>query len=126
MSDKLKRSVQWSLYIFILIVISITMICLVISILSPTFFPEKDISGFKDYIDTLCVILSFLSVGLSVYSIIQAISSGKQANEMIKSIQELKAQQKILCVTLKSINACNVVSHTDAHNDDWKPDNVNT
>ena len=78
MSDKLKHTMQWSLYILMMIIVIVTFICLGINIIAPTFFTNTNINGFKDYINTLGVILSFLSAGLGIYSILQANVSGKQ------------------------------------------------
>lgn len=123
MSDKLKYTIQWSLYILMMVIVIVTFICLVINIIAPTFFPNKNISGFKDYVNTLCVILSFLSAGLGIYSILQANVSGKQANEMINSIHELKEQQEILLVTLKTTDNLSVVAANNPKGS-WLQDNV--
>ena len=123
MNDKLKHAIQWSLYALIMFVIIVTLVCLMVNIIAPTFFPEQNISGFKDYINTLCVILSFLSAGLGIYSILQANMSEKQANGMINSIHELKEQQKLLLVTLKTTNDLSVVSANNP-NGSWSQDDV--
>ena len=123
MDKKLKLVILWSLYILIAVIAVFTLISLAINVFAPTFFPNTDISGFKDYIDTFCVILSFLSVGLGVFSIVQANESGKQASEMAASIQALKHQQELLFVTLKSTNNQNIVKSSQAEGE-WHPDDV--
>lgn len=123
MDTTLKRVILWSLYILIVIIAIFTLISLGINVFAPTFFPSVDISGFKDYINTFCVILSFLSVGLGVFSIVQANESGKQANEMATSIQALKQQQEILLVTLKSTNNQTIVKSNQAEGE-WQLDNI--
>ena len=100
-----------------------TVISLCVSVVAPTFFPKTDISGFKNYINAFCIVLSFLSVGLGIFSIWQASESGKQANEMINSIQVLKQQQEILLVTLKSTNDLIVVSQNKTDSK-WVQDNA--
>ena len=49
--------------------------------------------------------------------------SEKQANEMINSIHELKEQQNLLLVTLKTTNDLNVVSANNP-NGSWSQDDV--
>lgn len=123
MSDKLKHTMQWSLYILMMIIVIVTFICLGINIIAPTFFPNTNINGFKDYINTLGVILSFLSAGLGIYSILQANVSGKQASEMINSIHELKEQQEIFLVTLKTTDNLSVVTANNPKGS-WLHDDV--
>lgn len=123
MSDKLRHTIQWSLYILLIVVIVITFICLIINVIAPTFFPDVNIGGFKDYINTLGIIISFLSAGLGVYSILQANVSGKQAGEIIKSIHELKEQQEMLLVTLKTTDNLRVIA-TNTQQGTWMPDDV--
>ena len=64
MDEKLKKVTQWTLYILVMVFALFTLISLGIIVLAPTLFPELNIDGFKSYINTLCVILSVLSVGL--------------------------------------------------------------
>lgn len=123
MSDRLKHLISWTLYISVVLIALFTIVSLCINVLAPTCFPNADISGFKDYINTFCVILSFLSVGLGIYSILQAGESNKQANEVVNSIQALKQQQELLLVTLKSTNDLKIVS-TNKANGNWSPDDV--
>lgn len=82
---------------------------------------NANIDGFKSYINTFGIVLSFLSVGLGVFSIWQAFASGKQATEMIDSIHDLKQQQNLLLVTLKSTNG---VSSSDTLHTSWIQDDV--
>ncbi len=121
MDEKLKTVVQWTIYILIIIVILFTVMSLLVSVLAPTFFPSVNIDGFKSYINTFGIVLSFLSVALGVYSIWQAFASGKQATEMINSIHDLKQQQATLLVTLKSTNN---ISSSDTIHTSWTQDNV--
>lgn len=123
MSDKLKYTIQWSLYILMMVIVIVTIICLGTNIIAPTFFPNTNINGFKDYINTLCVILSFLSAGLGIYSILQTNVSEKQASEMINSIHELKEQQEIFLVTLKTTNNLSVVTANNPKGS-WLHDDV--
>ena len=123
MSDRLKHIIPWTLYVSVVLIALFTVVSLGINVLAPTFFPETDISGFKDYINTFCVILSFLSVGLGIYSIWQASESSKQANEMVNSIHALKQQQELLLVTLKSTNDLKIVT-TNKADGHWSQDDV--
>lgn len=123
MNKNLKTVIQWTIYLLIILIVLFTVGSLLVNVFAPTFFPNADISGFKDYINTFCVILSFLSVGLGVYSIWQASASGKQASEMIDSLHALKQQQEILLVTLKSTNDLGIVS-VNSSNGQWTKDDV--
>lgn len=105
----------------IILVALFTIISLLVSVLAPTFFPNANISGFKSYINTFGIVLSFSSVILGVYSIWQAFASGKQATEMINSLHDLKQQQNTLLVTLKSTNS---ISSSDTEHKNWTQDNV--
>ena len=105
-----------------------TVVLLGVNVLAPTFFPEADISGIKEYINTFCAVLSFLSVGLGIYSIWQANGSGKQANEILKSIRAIEREQHLSLGLMRVIT--NVVDNgktmktSDASKDGaWKPDN---
>lgn len=95
MSERLKSTLLWTLYIVMVLIGGFTIIILFVNVLAPTFFPDADISGIKEYINTFCVILSFLSVGLGLYSILQADGSGKQAKEILKSIQAIEREQDL-------------------------------
>lgn len=123
MSGKLKNVILWTLYIVVLIIGLSAIIALGVNVLAPTFFPDADISGFKNYINTFGIILSFLSVGLGMFSIYQANISGKQAVEMLNSIQELKIQQERMLVSLKSIRDSKVGFSTSV-NGQWELDDV--
>ena len=92
-----------------------------------TFFPEKDISGFKEYINTLCVILSFLSAGLGCYSIWQAFVSDKHAEKIINSLQTIEREQRIaqdlMRVMTNTLDNGSITKTADASiNGSWKPD----
>lgn len=76
------------------LVLIFTFILIGVNVLAPTLFPELNISGIKDYINTFCVILSFMSAGLGIYSIWQANLSGKQATEILNSIKSIEKEQK--------------------------------
>ncbi|MBD5469103.1 MAG: hypothetical protein HDR21_13255 [Lachnospiraceae bacterium] len=95
MGKKLKITVLWTVYIGIVIMGTFSVILLGIGALAPTFFPDKDISGIKGYVNTFCVILSILSVGLGVYSVWQSIGSGKQANEILNSLRAIEREQQM-------------------------------
>lgn len=104
-----------------------TVVSLGINVLAPTFFPETDISGFKDYINTFCVILSFLSVGLGIYSIWQASESGKQASEIMKSIQIIEREQSLsqdlMRVIANAVDNGKTMTSENVKAGSWKPDN---
>lgn len=128
MSEKFKSTLLWTIYILIVFVVASTVILIGVNVLAPTFFPNVDISGIKEYINTFCVILSFLSVGLGIYSIWQANVSGKQANEILKSIRSIESEQHLSQDLIRVI--ANVVDNgktiqtseaIDANS--WKPDN---
>lgn len=128
MSEKFKSTLLWTIYILSVFVVASTVILIGVNVLAPTFFPNVDISGIKEYINTFCVILSFLSVGLGIYSIWQANVSGKQANEILKSIRSIESEQHLSQDLIRVI--ANVVDNgktiqtseaIDANS--WKPDN---
>lgn len=122
-NSNLKTVIQWTIYIAILIVSLFTLISLLIVVIAPTFLPSVNISGFKNYISTFGLLLSFLSVGLGTYSIYQAFASGKQATEMIQSLQTLKEQQELVLVSLKSIKDLKIVS-SQKTTGQWTPDDI--
>lgn len=127
MSDKFKSTLLWTIYIAMVLIGVFTMVLLGVNVLAPTFFPETDISGIKEYINTFCVILSFLSVGLGIYSIWQANASGKQSNEIIKAIQAIEHEQhlskELMRVITNVVDNGNTIKTSDAsQNGSWKPD----
>lgn len=127
MNGKLKQVVPWTLYISVVLIALFTIVSLVINVLAPTFFPQTDISGFKDYINTFCVILSFLSVGLGIYSIWQTNESGKQANEIMKSIQLIERDQHLsqdlLRVITNTVDNGKTMTSDNVKTGLWKTDN---
>lgn len=131
MNEKLKHVVQWTLYIFILIIALTLWGSVLIVMLKPSFFPEMNTSGFEDYIDVLCIALSILSAFLGVYSIRQANQSGKQTSDMLNAMEGIKHQQELirmqqemLLVTLKQTNASLVVKAVETGDREWVKDNV--
>ena len=116
MDERLTKAVQWSIYAIILIFSLCILASFIVIILQPTFFPDKNISGFKDYINTMCTFVSFISVGLGVFSIYQANSSGKQASKMMDSLRLLEKRQELLMVTLNKIGDA-TVSTSDTKSD---------
>lgn len=128
MSDKFKSTVLWTLYVAVVLIGIFTIVLLGVNVLAPTFFPNQDISGIKEYINTFCVILSFLSVGLGIYSIWQASVSGKQANEILKSIQAIEYEQNIaqglMRVITNVVDNGKTIQTSDASKAGaWKQDN---
>lgn len=123
MSNKLKSVICWTGYILTTIVIIFTLFALGVKVFAPSFFPNTDISGFQDYINTFCVILSFLSVGLGLLSIWQANESNKQTTKMLETINDIKHQQEILAVSLKSQNNQNIVTSNQSEGE-WQPDPI--
>lgn len=128
MSDKLKSTLLWTIYIAMVLIGGFTVILLAVNVLAPTFFPTVDISGIKQYINTFCTILSFLSVGLGIYSILQANGSGKQVNEILKSIRAIEREQQLsqalMRVITNAVDNGNTMKTSVANkNGSWKPDN---
>jgi len=119
-NKKLISVAQWTIYIFLVIIVLLPLVSLFVSVLAPTFFPSADISGFKDYIDAFAIILSFLSVALGGFSIWQSHESGKQANKVLDSINDIKIKQDTLLVTLMSTS--NISSSETL--DNWVHDDV--
>lgn len=128
MSDKFKSTLLWTMYIAMVLVGGFTIVLLGVNVLAPTFFPQANISGIKEYINTFCVILSFLSVGLGIYSIWQANGSGKQANEILKSIRAIEREQHLSQDLMRVItnvvdNGKTMKSSNASKEGSWKPDN---
>lgn len=128
MSDRFKSTVLWTMYIAVVAIGLFTVILLAVNVLAPTFFPSTDISGIKEYINTFCIILSFLSVGLGMYSIWQASSSSKQANEILKSIREIELEQKtaknLMRVIISAVDNGKTITTSNANTkESWKTDN---
>lgn len=122
MNDKLKNTIQWTVYVLVMIVICYILVSLGANTVAPVFWPEIDVSSFTEYINNLCVMLSFASVALGTYSIWQASRSGKQASEMINSLHELKSQQALL-VTLLSTKDSKVAT-ANGLDGSWKIDDI--
>lgn len=127
MDSRFKSTVLWTFYVAVVLVGLFTLVLLGVNVLAPTFFPKADISGIKKYIDTFCVILSFLSVGLGIYSIWQSSGSGKQANEILKSIQAIEHEhqlsQDLMRVITSVVDNGKTIKTSDASKESlWKPD----
>lgn len=102
-NNKLKNTVLWTLYVSMLFVGLFFLLCSIIIIIAPTFFPKTDISGFKSYINVFGNVLSFLSVLLSVYSMYQASSGNKQMNEMLKMTHDIINEQEHTKETMREV-----------------------
>lgn len=128
MSEKFKSTLLWTLYVAVVLIAIFTVVLLGVNVLAPTFFPKTDISGIKEYINTFCVILSFLSVGLGIYSIWQASGSGKQANEILKSIRAIEREQHLSQDLMRVItnvvdNGKTIKTSNASKENSWQPDN---
>lgn len=128
MSEKFKSTLLWTLYVAVVLIAIFTVVLLGVNVLAPTFFPNTNISGIKEYINTFCVILSFLSVGLGVYSIWQTSGSGKQANEILKSIRAIEREQHLsqdLMRVISSVvdNGVTIKTSNASKENSWQPDN---
>ena len=128
MSEKFKSTLLWTLYVAVVLIAIFTVVLLGVNVLAPTFFPKTNISGIKEYINTFCVILSFLSVGLGIYSIWQASGSGKQANEILKSIQAIEHEQHLSQDLMRVItnvvdNGKTIKTSNASKESSWQPDN---
>lgn len=86
---------MWTCYIIVLSVVLFTFVLLIADVLAPTFYPDTDISGVKQYINTFCVILSFSSVALGAYSIWQSNGSNRQVNEILQSVRAIEREQRL-------------------------------
>ncbi len=93
-SDTLIKTVfHWALTILIIILLIMLISSAVVQMLAPTFFPNVDISGFIDVIETANTLLSVLSLALAVLSIGMSRQSGKQAEEILNGVSKLKDKQ---------------------------------
>lgn len=121
MNELLKKAIHWTLYVIITFVIVITLLAVVIVMAAPTFFPEADISGFKDYVTTSSVILSFLSTGLGGFSIWQANSSGEQSAKILNGIRAIRMTQNAMSKDILKMSQ-NVKRTTTGAGVQWQPD----
>lgn len=97
MSDKLKNTIQWSMYFAIMAVLLITIfIPIVVNMLAPTWFPCADISGFNNISNISGSLLSFFSVCLAVFSIWQAKTSSTQMNRVLNKLTVIQNQQEAI------------------------------
>lgn len=119
---KLKKAAQWTTYFVIVFIILITVISLVVNLVAPTLFPSTDISGFRAYINTAAMILSFLSAGLGFFSIWQANTSNRQAVDILNGIHEIEAKQDLLTKDIMSMGKQNVQRADANTNAVWTPD----
>lgn len=122
MDPKIKKAAQWTTYFVIVFIILITVVSLVVNLIAPTLFPNKDISGFRAYIDTAAMILSFLSAGLGFFSIWQANTSSRQAVDILNGIHEIETKQDLLTKDIMSMGKQNVQRAEANINAVWKPD----
>lgn len=123
MDDRLKKIIAWTTYIIAITVIILTIGALIVNMLAPTLFPNVDISGIKRYIDTLCVILSFLSAALGGYSIWQANTSGKQAANILKSIEHIESNTNMTKELVKNLNKKDTTQTYNMNKKSgWNPD----
>lgn len=128
MDGRFKSTLFWTCYVVLVVVVIFTFILLGVDVLAPTFFPETNISGIKQYINTFCVILSFLSVVLGVYSIWQSNGSSKQANEILLSVQAIEREQHLSQDLMRVItnvvdNGTTIKTTSASKESSWKPDN---
>lgn len=128
MDDKFKSTLLWTCYAVFMLVVLFTLILLGVDVLAPTFCPKANISGIKKYINTFCIILSFMSVVLGVYSIWQSNGSNKQANEILQSVQAIEREQHLSQDLMRVItnvvdNGSTIKTSSASKKSSWKPDN---
>lgn len=124
MNKDLKKVISWTLFIIILTIIIISLIASIINMIQPTFFPEVDISGFKNYTNAISVLLSFLSAGLGMFSIWQSNLSSQQSVEILNGIKDIEKEQKYISNNIMSVNQHNI-ERTDANEKNkWRQDTV--
>lgn len=122
-----KKTVLWTIYILGLFVILLTVLCVVVDMIAPTFFPNSNITGFLKYLDTFCIILSFLSVGLGFFSIWQANEGSKQINGLLKEMKTISEDQhlskELMQVIAMAIDNGTTQKSSKYKDSEWKPDN---
>lgn len=126
MDQKLKKTIQWSVFVIILIALIISVVALVISMIQPTLFPGVNIDGFKSYITIASVFVSFLSAGLGGFSIWQANNSNKQSVQILNAISEIKSEQIKLSYHILSIRRTNIKQSFSAVDNQWEKDTISS
>ena len=92
----LKAVSMWAVLIFILLILLMLLGSATVQMIAPTFFPEADISGFIDVIQTASVLLSVISLVSGVVSLVLSHQSGKQAEKILEGVSELNKQCNLL------------------------------
>lgn len=90
-SENTPKIVATTIYIVVIVFVILLFVSIVISILQPTFFPDTDISGFKDIIQTSNALLGLSSVILAIYSVFQSRKGNAETNKILEEIRNLRS-----------------------------------
>lgn len=122
MDNKLKKVIQWTVYIMVTLAIITILASLVVNILQPTFFPNVSIDGFQNYTNNASVLLSFLSAGLGFFSIWQANLSSKQSASILSDLSVIKRNQERISGNIVSLGQHNVETAQAKSSNQWAED----
>lgn len=123
MDNKLKKAIQWTLFILILIfILSLVFIPTVAGL----YFPESAIaSNSEQFITVVSIMIGFLSTGLSVFSVYQANSGNKQVAQILKTVKSISEYQEVLNSKISEIGTSIGVGKKETTTDkNWPKDNV--
>lgn len=122
MSSTLKKTIYWSLFIVIaVIVVFIFLIPLFIML----YFPNSEIvSHFSNIIGIASTIVGALSAGLGFFSIFQANQGNKQVSKILDTVQSIESSQQMMFSKLSECGT-SVVQGTcpPSEKEEWEKDN---
>ncbi len=88
LSGKFKTLIMYTVYVVILVLLFIFVASFVITMIQPTLFPNTDISGFKDGVAIVSMILGLVSAFLAIYSVYSSIQSTRELKQMLKDAED--------------------------------------
>lgn len=89
MGSSLRKAIGWTIYIVIAIcIVGGVLIPAFVKMIQPTFFPQTDISGFSDWMQTSSIWVSFFSAALGGFSVWQATRSEKETKVVLDAITQ--------------------------------------
>lgn len=95
MTEKLRNTVSWTVFIIISIVVVLGLIVpFFMTIFFPVFWPNIDVTTMGAWVQKSSSIIGLFSMGLGVLSIWQAKESNIESREMLKLITDIRRNQE--------------------------------
>lgn len=99
--EKFKQLIMYTSYIVIVLFLFVLLSASVVTMIQPTFFPDTDISGFKNIVNIINTLFGIVSAALAIYSLYASVKSTddlkaalrESEERLIKEVDGIKSNQ---------------------------------